>query len=262
MNGDAYWMSRISPVREAFEHKDWVDIGGLDPYGQHQLLWKLFDLPRTSSPEQTAFLFRAELRDGLPLFYVLSRIVPRDTSGKWRIDPREYRPDLYAGDRLAFKLRANPVSLAKKEREPSEAESWRKNREKNGLSVRDVTRKRIRHDVVMEAKQRMGWKDLPPDERPSLAQLAYEAGSCWLREKEARLGCLIEADRLRVDGHFVHCLKGRRDEKGICRGIALSTLDFEGELSVTDPEIFLPALLNGIGPAKAFGCGLLLVRRA
>ena len=53
---------------------------------------------------------------------------------------------------------------------------------------------------------------------------------------------------------------GRRDEQGRCRGIALSTLDFEGELIVTKPEILLPALLNGIGPAKSFGCGLLLVR--
>ncbi len=261
MNGNAYCLSRISPVREAFEHKDWVAIGGLDPYGQHQSLWKLFDLPRTSSPEKTPFLFRSELSDGLPLFYVLSRAAPRDASGKWCIDSREYRPDLRAGDRFAFKLRANPVSLAKKDRESGEAEAWRKSREKNGLRIKDITRKRIRHDVVMDAKQRMGWKDLPPDERPSLAHLAYEAGSCWLREKEARLGCRIEAECLRVDSHFVHCLKGRRDEKGIWRGIALSTLDFEGELSVTDPDIFLPALLNGIGPAKAFGCGLLLVRR-
>lgn len=261
MNGDAYWLSRISPVREAFEHKDWVGIGGLDPYGQHKLLWKLFDLPRTSSPEQTPFLFRSELSDGLPLFYALSRVAPHDTSGKWRIDPREYRPDLRAGDRLAFKLRANPVSLAKKDREPSEAESWRKNREKNGLRAKGATRKRIRHDVVMDAKRRVGWKDLPPDKRPSLAQLAYEAGSCWLREREARFGCQLEAKRLRVDSHSVHCLKGRRDEKGNCRGIVLSTLDFEGELSVTDPKIFLSALLKGIGPAKGFGCGLMLVRR-
>lgn len=76
------------------------------------------------------------------------------------------------------------------------------------------------------------------------------------------MGCLIEAKRVRVDGHFDYCLKGRRDEKGNCRGIALSTLDFEGELSVTDPEIFLPALLKGISSAKAFGCGLVLVRSA
>ena len=240
MSDEAYWLSRISPVREAFEHKDWVAIGGLDPYGQHQLLWKLFDLPRTSSPEQTAFLFRSEQNDGLPLFFVVSRVVPRDASGKWRIEPREYRPELRAGDRLAFKLRANPIvsrGAAKGQRGQ-------------------------RHDVVMDAKQRLGWKDLPPDERPSLAHVAYEAGSCWLREKETRLGCLIEAKCLRVDSHFDYRLKGRRDEKGNCRGIALSTLDFEGELSVTDPEIFLPALLKGIGSAKAFGCGLMLVRRA
>lgn len=129
------------------------------------------------------------------------------------------------------------------------------------LDIEPAAIKVIRHDVVMDAKQRMGWKDLPTDERPSLAQLAYEAGSCWLREREARFGCQFESQRLRVDSHFVHCLKGRRDEKGNCRGIVLSTLDFEGELSVTDPGIFLSALLKGIGPAKGFGCGLLLVRR-
>jgi CRISPR system Cascade subunit CasE len=45
------------------------------------------------------------------------------------------------------------------------------------------------------------------------------------------------------------------------KGIALSTLDFEGHLTVANAEIFRTALFSGIGPAKAFGCGLLLVRR-
>ncbi len=65
-----------------------------------------------------------------------------------------------------------------------------------------------------------------------------------------------------VDGQAIHCLNGHRDEKGNCHGIALSTLDFEGQLQVTDPDHFLRnGLPAGIGPAKAFGCGLLLVRR-
>lgn len=38
-------------------------------------------------------------------------------------------------------------------------------------------------------------------------------------------------------------------------------VDFEGELQVTDLKRFTPILFNGIDPAKAFGCGLLLVRR-
>ena len=43
--------------------------------------------------------------------------------------------------------------------------------------------------------------------------------------------------------------------------IRFSAVDFSGELLVTNPELFQPALCNGLGHAKAFGCGLLLVRR-
>jgi CRISPR system Cascade subunit CasE len=38
-------------------------------------------------------------------------------------------------------------------------------------------------------------------------------------------------------------------------------VDFEGTIEITDPGIFVEALFTGIGPAKAFGCGLMLVRR-
>ena len=41
-----------------------------------------------------------------------------------------------------------------------------------------------------------------------------------------------------------------------------SVLDFEGVLEVTDPMRFLAALVNGFGRARAFGCGLMLIRRA
>jgi len=40
------------------------------------------------------------------------------------------------------------------------------------------------------------------------------------------------------------------------------TTTFEGLLTVSDPALMHTALLQGIGPAKAFGCGLMLVRRA
>jgi CRISPR system Cascade subunit CasE len=38
-------------------------------------------------------------------------------------------------------------------------------------------------------------------------------------------------------------------------------MDFDWILSVTDKGRFLNALYCGIGPAKAFGCGLMLIRR-
>ena len=44
------------------------------------------------------------------------------------------------------------------------------------------------------------------------------------------------------------------------KNIELATLDLEAVLAVTEPTVFLGKLLSGIGPAKAFGCGLMPVR--
>lgn len=52
----------------------------------------------------------------------------------------------------------------------------------------------------------------------------------------------------------LHFRKGQRTGK-------LVTVTFEGLLEVQDPILLREHLENGLGPAKAFGCGLLLVRR-
>lgn len=44
-------------------------------------------------------------------------------------------------------------------------------------------------------------------------------------------------------------------------GGKIVTATFEGILQIKAPDHLLRALENGIGPAKSFGCGLLLVRR-
>jgi len=41
------------------------------------------------------------------------------------------------------------------------------------------------------------------------------------------------------------------------RQVTLTTATFEGELVVEEPERLRAALLAGIGPAKAYGCGLM-----
>jgi CRISPR system Cascade subunit CasE len=48
----------------------------------------------------------------------------------------------------------------------------------------------------------------------------------------------------------------RREER-----INFSTASFTGELIVTQPELFSSVLYNGVGHAKVFGCGLLLVKK-
>ncbi len=268
MNKNPYWLSRITP-RAGIGWKELIRLGDLDPYGQHQALCGLFELPpREQRRDKPApFLFRAERIEpasvvghvhpdlaGLPVCYVLSQQIPQDRSGLWQIEVRRYRPDLRSGDRLAFKLRVNPVILGKTERSQEEQQAWLKNREANNFKKKDPTKKRVRHDVLMDAKLKMDWKNLPKEKRPTLAQLAYDTGSRWLLGRAEKLGCEFDASTLRVDGHDTW--RQRHGKK-----IEISTLDFEGILRVVEPDCFLEVLLNGIGPAKAFGCGLMLVRR-
>ena len=56
-----HWLSRVSP-RSDIAWDRLIGLGALDPYGQHQALCKLFDLPpKTAFPKPaTPFLFRAE----------------------------------------------------------------------------------------------------------------------------------------------------------------------------------------------------------
>jgi len=62
---------------------------------------------------------------------------------------------------------------------------------------------------------------------------------------------------LDVDGYQQHrFFKGKGG-----RQVSLSMVEFNGVLTVTDPQLFLEALHRGVSPANGFGCGLMLVRR-
>jgi CRISPR system Cascade subunit CasE len=74
----------------------------------------------------------------------------------------------------------------------------------------------------------------------------------WLARKFANAGELETANALpHVPTYF---RKGNRGGK-------FATVTFEGVLRVNDPIRLAELIENGVGPAKGFGCGLLLVRR-
>ena len=87
-----------------------------------------------------------------------------------------------------------------------------------------------------------------------LEQRAEQAGFRLLtRELHDREHSVRVEKSVRIDGYTQH--------QGAHKNIRFSTVDFVGELEVTDALVFRKTLLNGIGHSKAFGCGLLLVRR-
>ncbi len=203
------------------------------PYGDHQWLWKF--LPAAAGTPRD-FLFRRLDADSSSRFYVVSSRQPEQLSDSWQVASREYAPKLTLGERLRFDLRANPV----------------------------VTHagdgKRRRHDVVMQAKKILlsergfsNWEQWKDHKKPQLYELVRESCLRWLTARGHRLGFTIDEEGLAVDGYAQH--RGKHDQ------IRFSTVDFSGELVVTDPSIFTKTLIVGVGHGKAFGCGLLLVRR-
>ena len=190
----------------------------------HHLVWALFAGNRERRRD---FLWREEAPGR---FLVLSAEPPGDGGGLCEVESREFAPQLASGDRLGFLLRANPVV----------------SRGEPGSS------RGKRHDVVMDALRHH-----PQHERAALRlPLVAEAGAAWLRRQGERHGFALE-DTPACDGYETVRLPRKGGEKAL----RFSQVDFSGVLRVTDPALFLTAITQGFGHARAFGCGLMLIRR-
>ena len=200
------------------------DAGGARTAAAHRLVWALF----ADGPDRKRdFLWREEAPGR---FMTLSARPPTGVPDLFDIDTKLFDPVLAAGDQLLFALRANPViSRPTAPGQPSR-----------------------RHDVVMDRLRTL------PQKQRAAARLdtAIEAGREWLRRQGEANGFACVGD-VGVDGY--EPVRIPRDGGQDAR---FSRLDFTGRLTVTDPAAFLHRLATGFGRARAFGCGLMLIRRA
>jgi CRISPR system Cascade subunit CasE len=90
-----------------------------------------------------------------------------------------------------------------------------------------------------------------------LQQLVQDSCVPWLQARAESNGFSVAPELVTVDGYQQHESYAKQQK----RPVRYSTVDFQGILTVTDPERFRTALFSGIGKAKAFGCGLMLIRR-
>lgn len=195
-------------------------------YHLHQALWNLFENDQKTERD---FLYRQEQGNRAPTFLLLSKREPADRDGCWIIDTKPYRPRIQVGDRLGFSVRINPV-----------------------VSRRDENGKQHRHDVVMDRK-----KALREDGRkPAQTEVVQAAIEEWFVARTSRSGFELADTGLLTESYQQHRLS-----RGNGKPIQFSTVDCAGQLTVTNSETFLAVAMNGMGPAKAFGCGLLLIRR-
>jgi CRISPR system Cascade subunit CasE len=108
-----------------------------------------------------------------------------------------------------------------------------------------ITRDGKRHDPLINARH-------TGDTRPT-REIAAELYPQWLRRQGERSG--FEVLDVLVGSRARH--QGLKDGKVI----TFWTADLSGVLKVCDGATFLNALTNGVGHARAFGAGLLLVAR-
>lgn len=102
---------------------------------------------------------------------------------------------------------------------------------------------------------------------PKLFDLAFKATmdlslEKWLTEKGEEKGFKVVRDdkrkclRFQAEGYRWNALPQKSRTAGF------SSVDFEGVIEVTNPRTFVDeCLFKGIGPAKGFGCGLMMVKR-
>lgn len=234
---------------------------------------------------------------GESLFYLVSRHEPLNETPIFRVESKKYAPVINEGQQLVFKLRANPIisrktpgkrhsvrhdvvmdaqrrllrelayclglagveHLKKSVLRQHVFDAWRKSENRScSERLHEVIRTNERFESLLKAgltsAQLVDW---------ALKATSDSALESWLKDKGVRNGFeLVHNEsmngrkrlKFQAEGYRWHAMP----KKG--RNAGFSSVDFDGELQVVDPELFQTMLFNGIGPAKAFGCGLMMVR--
>ncbi|VGO07100.1 CRISPR-associated protein, Cse3 family [plant metagenome] len=196
-------------------------------YRDHALVWRLFP----GDGAERDFVFRRGTdQDGRDVYYVVSQRPPQSVPGLLTVQSKPYAPALEEGEMLRFELRANPTVT-------------RRNA--------DGTRGQ-RHDVLMNAKAKALAQGASVQKR---IEEMDAAGLRWLQERAATWGISVAENSVLVSAYTQHTLRHRQ------RNMTFSSLDYTGVAQVENPVLLAKALTQGVGHAKAFGCGLLLVRR-
>lgn len=192
-----------------------------NPYNLHRQLWKLFP-----GEEKETRSNDEELRQGF-----LFRIEDSSTGRPAR---------LLVQSRRAPEIASGLVLVGTREIQPQPVAGQRLVFLLTANPVKTIT------DAQRDAKPSKR------SEKCRVPLIKEEDQREWIARKLAS-ACEIEAAKV-LPHAPIYFRKGNRGGK-------LVTATFEGVMRVRNPDILITTMENGIGPAKAFGCGLLLVRR-
>lgn len=199
----------------------------------HRLVWSLF---ADSANRTRDFLWREDADGHRSTVFTLSSRPPEDAHGLFDLETKPFTPYIAAQQRLSFVLRVNAVTNVKVEG--------------------GTARERQRCDVVMAAMKETGAKSGQYAEHRDA--LAAKASRDWLAAQGGKKGFVLGGDDPLLVVNYSTATIGRRGERPMRFGV----LDLAGEIVVKDPDTFLASLTEGFGKARAFGYGLMMVKKA
>jgi CRISPR system Cascade subunit CasE len=216
----------------------------VDPQATHAIV--LAGLP--TQPVHERVLWRLDAQSSRrPALFVLTHTPPSwehlteqagwpssDTADDPQVTIRDYKPlldRLKCGDEYAFRLTANPVQTTKHPVAPTLSQLARSENGSRGRSVR------VGHRTV--ATQ-----------------------TAWLLDRGQRWGFEIPNSTARgPDGKpapdVAVVARTRIAFRHKPKPVVVQVVSYEGRIRVTNAELLRQAMLNGLGPAKAYGCGLM-----
>lgn len=265
-------------------------------YNYHQLLWGLFEQSKRD------FLYRAEFAEEQraghetlrhsPLFFILSpQELPQD-SPLFSVTSKVFSPHLTEGMKIDFRLRANPVVTKNGKRHDlvmdEQIAFYQRIAQDLGVEVaaqkgpllqqlrREPLQPQLRDWLDTYLSQTRYFAEKDTLATAQLLGLAVQEAisqrlQSWLTENPSRQGIMSlatyfmddeQTDAQREVSYFqwqayqAHPLH----QKG--KHAQFRSVDLQGKLVVHDPERMLDLIRSGIGAAKGFGCGLMLIKPA
>ena len=276
------YISKITPNPE-LNATSLAPVIAAHAYSVHKLLWDLFP-----DQEKRDFLYREERADeqldqkhlfkGLPVYYLVSRQEPVSNL-LFQAQTKPYEPKLSAGDELSFRLRANPTVTRDGRRHDLVMDSQYRflramstglnlghaGADSGRLKLKQVVLSADRQQVADYLRSQADAYHLPNDigsQNPEILDALLAANvERTVNEWLARVGKRTGFDIIDSEDHFSVTRYERHvlPEKG--PSAEFRSVDIAGRLRVTDPATLVNCLYTGVGRAKAFGCGLMLIKR-
>jgi CRISPR-associated protein Cas6/Cse3/CasE subtype I-E len=218
------------------------------------------------------FLYRRDIdASGMPVIHLLTHYqLDTESHPLWQIDKASNTIEEFirkigitTNTELNFSLCVNPTKTMDK----VDDRVYEKLNGKPLNPKKTSDKKTTRVDVLWSARGKEVERDRrPPEERSWFNQgVFYSSAQEWLSGVAKKKGFELVPNTLAIKNyqrilHPKH--KGSvKSMQEFEKAEKLSLLDVTGYLKVTDTELFLNTLTKGIGHAKAWGCGLMLIKR-